>query len=119
MSELDPLIHGIATRLKKKQRGFHFDPSPGFYGVKKLFGKTAEACARGVASVLAKYALLDNQKTPIEDLAKLFSTSNFGYGDNPGKRPGKEPVNWGAAGPAPDGQGDRAGASRFLRSTSV
>jgi len=120
MPNLQDVARGITTRLKKRQRGFHFEREPGFYGVTKGFGDAAklkvasEARARAIRKVAEKYALLDESGEPVEALAKLFAESNFGYGDEPvaAKRTG-DPI-WGPSMGTPNEPGDRNGLSRGL-----
>lgn len=117
MADLNNIVRGITTRLKKRQRGFHFEKDPGFYGVTKSFNTAArqkfanEVRARAIRKVATKYALLDESGEPIEALAKLFSENNFGYGDTPitPKRTG-DPI-WGASMGLPNEPGDRNGLS--------
>lgn len=124
MPDLKQGARGVTTRLKKRQRGFHYEPEPGFYGVNKSFDeaskqKVASAQLRGIRRVLAKYALLDESGEPIESLAKLFAQSNFGYGDDPiaPKRVG-DPL-FGAPTDMPNEPGDRNGLSNHLSNGSV
>lgn len=120
MPDIKDIARGVTTRLKKRQRGFHFDKEPGFYGVTKSFGDAAkqklasEARSRAIRKVAAKYALLDESGEPIEALAKLFAQSNFGYGDEPvaPKRTGDS--LWGAPMGMPNEPGDRNGLSRNI-----
>lgn len=120
MPDLKDIARGVSTRLKRRQRGFHFEREPGFYGVTKSFGDAAkqklasEVRDRVLRKVAAKYALLDEAGEPIEALAKLFAESNFGYGDEPvaPKRSG-DPL-WGPSMGFPNEPGDRNGLSRNL-----
>ena len=119
MPNTKTIASGITTRLKKRQRGFHFDKEPGFFAVNKSFGDAAAKTAnevhqRALKTVAEKYALLDESGEPVEALAKLFAQSNFGYGDEPmqTKRTG-EPL-WGSSMGMPSDAGDRVGLSRNL-----
>lgn len=137
MPVVSAVTNGLATRLKRKQRGFHFDRAPGFYGVKDGFDAAArnagnmaksaslhEARLRGMRAAAAKLALLDQFDEPIEALAKRLAQSNFGY-DGPVSN--KDPKyqgfagddKWGKPTSMPDGQGDYAGASKQITNRSV
>lgn len=135
MPDVSAVTSGLATRLKKKRRGFHFDRSPGFYGVKDGFetaakgagnvAKTAslkEARERGMRAVALKLALLDQFDEPIEALAKRFAQSNFGYGRDPNKPKDRDVAAdplWGGQTDTPVGQADMIGASKQITNRSV
>jgi len=75
------------TGLKKRQRGWYTDPSP---GLKDLKGKFEDAeRTSGVTSikkaavldVLRKFALFQDSEQPVETFAQIIQQTNFGYGD--------------------------------------
>lgn len=122
----------VFTRLKKRKRGWHFDREPGFYGVRKKFEemdkrhspeKLASIRDRAYRDALGKFALLDGVPKPVEAIADLFATTNFGYGEDaaPKARQSVEtPVSFGRAlGGGGTELGDRRGASSFLSNGSV
>jgi hypothetical protein len=116
---------GAVTRLKKRQRGFHFETEPGFFDVKGTFDRAAPSktaadnALRGYVRVLRKYALLNEQQDPIDFLSRFFASKNFGYGrdkspDNRSRGDSDE-VIWGTPSGMPSETGDARGASRFLQ----
>lgn len=135
MPDVSAVTSGLATRLKKKRRGFHFDRSPGFYGVKDGFeaaarkagdvAKTAslkEARERGMRAMALKLALLDQFDEPIEALAKRFAQSNFGYGRDPNAPKDRDVAAdplWSESTGMPVGHGDMVGASQQITNRSV
>lgn len=74
------------TRLKKQRRGWYLDTDPGFHGVKSKFEdaekKNGERAIKMAAwlDVLRKYALLDGEGNPIENLTQFLHGDDFGYG---------------------------------------
>lgn len=67
-----------------------------------------------IRRIFAKYALLDQQGEPIEAVAKIFSQSNFGYGDDPTKGMRSGDPTFGVDMGMPMETGDRNGLSRSL-----
>jgi len=64
-------------------------PSPTLGPARGTAGKFSgidDAFRRGAVAALRKYALYDNEQNAADTLAKLFRTTNFGYGTD-GKIP--------------------------------
>lgn len=90
----------LATRLKKKQRGFYTDPSPGFYAVTETFDKAhRRAKTAGIIAALMKLALL-NEADPASTLGNLLRGRPEGLRAAVRSRDGGNMVFWTQPGPA-------------------
>jgi hypothetical protein len=84
------------TRLKKQQRGFYLDKSPGYHNLNGTFEASAKAnpeaphapiVKQAVEDALALYGLrrkegaaAPQKEDPLEQLSRIYKTTNFGYG---------------------------------------
>ncbi len=82
----------VNTRLKKRQRGFYFEPEPGFHDVKGKFDdasrQNTETKVAAVYDVLQRFGLAkladENNPDCIETLTKVLREADFGFDLQPG-----------------------------------
>jgi hypothetical protein len=106
----------IETRLKKRQRGFYYEPDPGFHDVNGKFddahAKTKQVKLAAIMDTLARFGLKLSEKQagqlldspdPAKALTQILKTDDFGLGLEPGKGAGpgeqRKPKDFSAWGP--------------------
>lgn len=82
---------GVATRLKKRQRGWHYEAEPGFHDVKGKFEdaarKNPEIKVAAIADALKTYGIdpkyageISDAPDPVKALTQVLKTKDFGFG---------------------------------------
>jgi hypothetical protein len=92
LAELPPPgVPHVASRLKKRQRGWHFEKDPGFHDVKGKFDEAArkntEIKVAAIAEALRTYGIdpkiageITDAPDPIKALTQVLKTKDFGFG---------------------------------------
>lgn len=79
----------VAARLKKRQRGWHFEQEPGFHDVKGKFQDAAkqpnEVKMAAFREVLAQYGLDKCGEDAVEAVTSILRDHDFGFNLPPGK----------------------------------
>lgn len=82
---------GVSTRLKKRQRGWHYEKEPGFHDVKGKFQDAArinsETKVAATAEALRTYGIdpkhageITDAPDPLKALTQVLRTKDFGFG---------------------------------------
>jgi hypothetical protein len=90
----------VDTRLKKRQRGFHFEKEPGFFDLKGKFDdaakKNEEIKVAAIADALALFGLdpkyagdIAKAADPVKALTQTFHQQDFGFGLAPTRPAGR------------------------------
>lgn len=72
---IDEIVRGAATRLKKRQRGFFREPHPSFFGMRDTFLRAAKTA--GQLDALQKVGLLRG-KEQVKRMTDIFQKGDFG-----------------------------------------
>lgn len=113
-------VSHVETRLKKRQRGWHYEAEPGFHGVKSTFdqaeknNKSNEVKLAAMLDALEKFALLDDNGDPIGTLSKILKENDFGFNSGaPSKKDRNRPQAESRSFGVPTGLGAGDAASRM------
>jgi hypothetical protein len=134
MPNVEVQQHGVQTRLKKKQRGFYTDPSPGFAALNESHAKASGAAGEkkiaadaGVLAALEKFGLLqrkdgDDGPDAVRVLSDMFKYEDFGLpvkGDPTKGRPAPKDRAWGPASPSGSAGGAMESSSAYRPDTAM